>query len=81
MKIRHDPTDLCTKRPVGELPAGTVIVNGEGNICLVCRDSTTEAYEKIRIVNLQNGGTYTVQKTCLYEAVEAELVWKRRSVP
>lgn len=78
MKLIHDPTDLSVKKLVKDIPPGSVIINGEGNLCLVMRStSELEAYNKVRMVNIENGGNYTVNGTCQYEVVDATVTWKR----
>lgn len=71
MNIVQHPAKESVKKEVGSMPAGTVVINGEGNICMVCRPEA----DKIRIVNLHIGGVYSVLPTCRYEVVDATLTW------
>ena len=75
MKVKQINKGTSVVRPVGEMPAGTAVLNGEGNLCLVCRSEGRGADGRIRIVNLELGGIYTVLPTCRYEEVDAEVVW------
>lgn len=59
---------------VGDMTPGSVVINGEGNLCIVCKGDNDG---QIRLVNLANGGTYMVNKTCKHEQVDAVLTWKR----
>lgn len=94
MKIEQDKGYQPRMRAVGDLEPGTAVINGEGNLCMVCRDRDPELVpakvyrggarlvrnpepRKVRIVNLQNGGSYKVLMTCIYEVVDARVVWGR----
>lgn len=79
MKIVKNPGDNPRKIPVKDIPAGTAVINGERNICMVCR-SGDQPDGKVRVVNLENGGTYSVLGTCEYEIVEATVTWNYKGV-
>ena len=74
MQITKAPGRNPRKTPVGEITPGTPVMNGEGNLCMVCRSGDV-GDNKIRLVNLENGGTYTVKDTCEYEMIEANVIW------
>ena len=74
MKLIKGPSTNPHKTRVDAIPAGTAVINGEGNICMVCRSGDV-GDEKIRMVNLENGGTYSVRGSCEYQIVEASVTW------
>lgn len=79
MKITQNPQDQSLKQNVRDIHSGAVVVNGEGNICLVMKDTPElVAYHKVRVVRLDDGGSYTVSDTCQYEVVDAEVTWRRK---
>lgn len=77
MMVINVSTNKPLHRRVGELALGSVVINGEGNLCLVAR---SDKVDKVRLVNLHNGGTYLVNESCRHEEVHAELHWRHREV-
>lgn len=76
MQIVQAPTRSNVTRPVGQMPAGTVVTDGAGNVCMVCRAEDKGPEAKVRIVNLQIGGIYSVLPTCRYGEIDATLTWQ-----
>lgn len=76
MRIEHDEKQRVQKRPVGHIPSGTAIINGEGNLCMVTRHIPTQERGKVMMVRLDDGRTYEVLDTCEYIVVEAEVTWR-----
>lgn len=76
MRVEKIPGNPTVPR-VGDLPVGSAVVNGEGNLCIVTR---SDRQDKVRLVNLENGGTYLVDPSCRHEHVEATVTWKYREV-
>lgn len=76
MKIVQDKSRAPRKVPVCTLAHGSCVVNGEGNLCMVIRP-TNEDFEakRVRLVNLEHGGHYTVKETCEHEPVQAVVTW------
>lgn len=77
MKVTHSADDPSVKIEVRNIAPGTAVVNGVGNLCIVCRRGDLEGTGKVQMVNLENGGTYSVQGSCKYEVVQAEVTWSR----
>ena len=77
MKVEKIPGNSMVPS-VGDLPLGSAVINGEGNLCIVTR---SDRQDKVRLVNLENGGTYLVNPSCRLEHVEATVMWKYREVP
>ena len=78
MKVTRDPADGFHTAQVGTMTPGTTVLNSSGNVCLVVRDDNERILnDKIRLVNLASGMSYTVNSTCEYEVVDAQAVWRK----
>lgn len=81
MKITRKADTNLWKRPIGDLQPGDVIINGEGNLCLILRRTVEDLNDnKTRLAGLESGTSYAVKNTTEYEVVNAEVVWQRKQV-
>ena len=80
MKIERSTKEQVFKKRIGACVPGDVVLNSAGNLVMVLKQdglAYEHAFDKVRLVNLENGGTYTVRPDCCYEPVDAKVVWTR----